>query len=256
MVTNSSFLVLDTQRSSDASNDNTNLSALPSINSNSNKKAFISKSALERAYPLGLSPNQSLMWFSTSTTNNKEESKDKDHKMSYSEKRDYYRERAGYYGGQARDGAKSFGGMMKKYGPVFFATYMGVYVSTVGGLYLGVESGALDPAQMLDWITGNQEETRSSAEVVAEILGKYRLTQDFAEICLEKPHVANLAIAWVATKFTEPLRLAFTAAIVPRIARHFKVGVNPDESEEDAAVEKDGEKPSGEDGKKENEEKK
>jgi hypothetical protein len=211
---------------------------------------------LARAYPIGLSQKQ---WFSASTTTSKKEDKEKDdkHKPSNNEQEGYYRERAGYYGGQARHGAKSFGGMMKKYGPVFFATYMGVYVSTVGGLYLGVESGVLDPAQMLDWITGNHEETRSSAAVVAEIMGKYRLTEGFADICLEKPHVANLAIAWVATKFTEPIRIALTASIVPRIARHFNVGNKAVEDEEGEEVDAEADEATADtDNKKNTEEKK
>jgi hypothetical protein len=33
------------------------------------------------------------------------------------------------------------------------------------------------------------------------------------------PHMANLAVAWIATKFTEPIRLGFAVLIVPKIAR-------------------------------------
>lgn len=213
-----------------------NVSGLPTVHNN----VLISKTVLERAYPLGLSQSHGIVWFSASTTT-KEGEKDKDHKMTSSERRDYYKERAGYYGGKAKSGAKSFGGMMKKYGPVFFVTYMGVYVSTVAGLYVGVESGVMDPTQILDYITGNHEENKTSAEVIADILGKYRLTEGFADTCLEKPRIANLAIAWFATKFTEPIRLAFTASIVPRIARHVygKKAVEDDEEEEASAAEEE-----------------
>jgi hypothetical protein len=48
----------------------------------------------------------------------------------------------------------------------------------------------------------------------------------------ENPHFANLGVAWVANKFTEPARLVFTMAIVPKLARHFGfVKVIEDEDE-------------------------
>ncbi len=37
----------------------------------------------------------------------------------------------------------------------------------------------------------------------------------------EHPRVGTFAIAWVMTKFTEPLRLGFTVATLPSIARFF-----------------------------------
>lgn len=37
----------------------------------------------------------------------------------------------------------------------------------------------------------------------------------------DHPRVGTFAIAWVMTKFTEPLRLGFTVATVPTIARFF-----------------------------------
>mgnify|MGYP000461382904 CR=1 FL=1 len=123
--------------------------------------------------------------------------------------------------------------MMKQYGPVFFGTYLTVYGATLGGLYVGVESGLLDPVVLLGYITGNHEESRSSAVVVAELLQHYTLTESWAETVLEKPHLAQLAVAWVATKFTEPLRLAATAAVTPRVARYFNMGPAKSEDEEE-----------------------
>lgn len=40
-----------------------------------------------------------------------------------------------------------------------------------------------------------------------------------AELIERNPHVANFALAWVATKFTEPVRLLVTVGIVPKVGR-------------------------------------
>ena len=158
---------------------------------------------------LSAAAGRQVMWFSTTKADSETNS---------------YKDRAAHYGNQAKDGAKSFGGMMKTYGPVFIGTYLSVYAMTLGSLYVGVESGVLDPVTILGYITGNHEEARSSAEVVAEMLEHYTITEPFAEMVREKPPVANFAIAWVTTKFTEPMRLGLTAVVVPRVARHFGVG--------------------------------
>lgn len=155
----------------------------------------------------------------------------------------HYREQASHYKDQAKDGAKSFGGMMKRYGPTFLWTYLSVYVATLGGLYVGVESGALDPVLMLGYVTGNHEDLRSSAEVVAELLKHYTITEPFAETVRQKPALANLAVAWISTKFTEPIRFGATMAIVPRVARYF--GVVPKQqvpAEESNKEKQDGDK--------------
>lgn len=37
----------------------------------------------------------------------------------------------------------------------------------------------------------------------------------------ENPKVATIAVAWLMTKFTEPLRVLITVGIVPKIAQFF-----------------------------------
>ena len=165
------------------------------------------------ALPFIASGGHQAMWFSTT---DKGADLTEDHKDKQT-----YRERAADYRDQAKDGAKSFGGMMKAYGPVFIGSYLTIYGITLGSLYLGVESGVMDPVTTLGYLTGNHEEARSSAVVVAELLEKYTITEPFADTVKQKPALANFAIAWVSTKFTEPFRLAATAAVVPRVARYF-----------------------------------
>lgn len=195
------------------------LSALPSVNLT--KNALLRSTLLERAYPLGVGQSP-MFWFSTTNTTKEEEAG----KAEYG-----YRERA-------RSGAKSFGGMMKKYGPTFVATYLSVYVGNLSLFYLGIASGMLDPVMMIGYVTGNHEEVRSTAIVVSELLEKYTITAPFAETVKEKPNLANFAVAWISTKFTEPIRMGVSVAIVPSVARYF--GTIPKTEEEIEKEESEG----------------
>lgn len=121
----------------------------------------------------------------------------------------------------ARKGAKTAKEMLQQYGPVFVGTYMSIYFLTWGTLFVGMDSGLLDPVAILGWIGGNAQEGKSTVHVVVEILEKYSWTAPYAETVEKNPHFANLAVAWITTKFTEPLRLAVTLGIVPKLARHF-----------------------------------
>lgn len=137
-----------------------------------------------------------------------------------------YRDFREHPGQSARDGAKTFGGMLQQYGPVFVGTYVGVYFATLGVLFLGVESGFLDPTGLFNMLGHNDDgETKNTVKLVVDFMEQYELTAKYAHIVEKRPEVANLAVAWIAVKFTEPLRLATSLAITPRIARYF--GVKP-----------------------------
>lgn len=122
----------------------------------------------------------------------------------------------------ARKGAKTAGEMLQQYGPVFFGTYMSVYFISWGLIFAGMDSGLLDPVQIMGYIGGNgAEEGKSTVHLVVEYMEKFPWTRPYANTVEENPHFANLGVAWVANKFTEPVRLVFTMAIVPKLARHF-----------------------------------
>lgn len=124
-------------------------------------------------------------------------------------------------------GAKSVTAMLKQYGPVFVATYMSVYFTTLGALFLGVESGLMDPVglfNMLGHVTTEgaaHGETVSTVQIVIDFMRNHAWLEPYAHYFEKNPEVANLAVAWIAVKFTEPARLAVSVAITPRIARHF-----------------------------------
>lgn len=145
-------------------------------------------------------------------------------------------ENAAKRGGVAvKKGASSIREMIRKYGWTFLSTYFTLYVITLGSLFTSLDTGLLDPSTLKDisintlpWHTGAEaveqdeadaEEIVSAIDMVANYMRKYSWTEDYADLVKRNPHTSNLAIAWVATKLTEPVRLGVTLAIVPRISR-------------------------------------
>lgn len=145
----------------------------------------------------------------------------------------------------AKKGANTVSAMIRQYGPVFVVTYGTVYFTFLGTLFLGIDSGMLDPAKILHFFQGTVTEgadtPKSTVHMVVEILEHYSWTAKYAPIVEKNPHVANLAVAWIAIKFTEPIRLALTLAVVPRLARYFgfvpKKVVEGEEDVEDVTTE-------------------
>ena len=141
----------------------------------------------------------------------------------------------------ARKGAMTAGGMLKKYGPVFIGTYFGVYFTTLGAFYAGVDSGILDPMTVMSYVSSaDGDESKTTVHMVSEFLEHYSFTKEYAPIVEENPHFANLAVAWIAVKFTEPVRLALALAVVPRLANYLGFAAkeedelaSPEEIEED-----------------------
>lgn len=129
----------------------------------------------------------------------------------------------------------SFRTMMKRYGKVFIATYFTVYVSTVMSLFMAVQSGHLDAMYMISLLTGTSspsepggvadpetiKDAATAMKDLVDLLESYTLTRPVAPMVEEYPWTANFAIAWVATKFTEPIRFGATVVLTPPVARFF-----------------------------------
>jgi hypothetical protein len=174
--------------------------------------------------------NQSRLFSATVTPNDKDKTD-----SSFG---DRARERATRARKAGARGAKTAGEMMRRYGPVFVGTYFTVYVSTLAALFGGVDSGMLDPLTIFEWISNPEdhagEDSKTTVALVVEYMENHSMTKPYAHVIEKNPHFANLAVAWVAVKFTEPIRLALTLAIVPKLARHFgfvKVVKAPDGEE-------------------------
>lgn len=129
----------------------------------------------------------------------------------------------------------SFRTMMRRYGSVFFGTYFAVYFSTIGCLFVSVQSGYMDAMYIISLITGSAspmdpggvadpetiKEAKTTVNHLVEFLESYSMTKPVAPMVEENPWTGNLAIAWIATKFTEPIRFAATVAMTPAVARFF-----------------------------------
>jgi hypothetical protein len=127
-------------------------------------------------------------------------------------------------GASARKGAKSVGDMFRMYGPVFVGTYATIYVSTLGALYAGVQSGALDPVALFGWLGQDTGDCHNTVDLVVDFMQKHTWTEAYAPSVEKHPQLANLAVAWIATKFTEPIRLGLALPLTPRVARYFGYG--------------------------------
>lgn len=147
-----------------------------------------------------------------SATTNASSGDDGEKKITMQERRDNARK-------AATKGAKSAREMFRTYGPVFVGTYLTVYAATLGSLFLGIESGALDPAYVLSQVSSESAEAKSTVDVIIDVMNHYPWTQPAVPVLEKHPELANLGVAWVATKFTEPIRLAIAFPLTPRIAR-------------------------------------
>lgn len=96
-----------------------------------------------------------------------------------------------------------------------------------------MDSGLIDPTTLthfqLPWHTGGAEDAASAASAdkedfdssvvfVSSYMKKFAWTAPYSDVMLRNPHMTNLAIAWVATKLTEPIRLTTSLGILRLIS--------------------------------------
>ena len=128
-------------------------------------------------------------------------------------------------GQSAKEGAKTFSGMLRQYGPIFVGTYASVYFTTLGLLFSGVQSGLLDPLALFAYLGSHNptaagvEETATTVHLVVDWMQHYDWTKPYAPYIEQNPAFANFAVAWIAVKFTEPVRLPVALALTPRVSR-------------------------------------
>lgn len=143
----------------------------------------------------------------------------------------------------AKKGVIGVRDMIQKYGFTFLGTYFSMYFCTLGALFAGIDSGLMDPATLMDsvsWIPGihiggggeDGEGTKTTVDIVVQLMQKYEFTKPYVDAVAENPHTANLGVAWIATKFTEPIRLGVSIAIVPRIHKALGRDVPKDDDDD------------------------
>lgn len=105
--------------------------------------------------------------------------------------------------------------MIKKYGYLSVGTYLSIYIMTLGAIYTSLEfdifnaaTFGLDPTSMITKFCNVVETTTGNTQ-----LPTYIKTH---------PSAGIFAIAWVMTKFTEPVRLGVTIYAVPKISKFLR----------------------------------
>jgi len=89
---------------------------------------------------------------------------------------------------------------IKKYGPIGVVTYFGMYGLTLSAMYILVSRGLI-----------------VSTDVIS-LLQKIGLDR-FFDVNEINPKAGHFAVAWILTKFTEPIRFGLTLAVTPSIYR-------------------------------------
>lgn len=114
------------------------------------------------------------------------------------------------------------------HGLTFIALYISLYLFTLGVVFMGIESGLMDPVGMAHWIArrnrrDNDESTSQDAETTIELIMRWfehRGCHGHWVTLLEShPSMANLVFALIAVKLTEPARLGFTLMLLPVLQR-------------------------------------
>jgi Protein of unknown function (DUF1279) len=110
----------------------------------------------------------------------------------------------------------SLTGLCKEYGPLVWNTYWGVYFGTLGGLFVGVQSGVLNPLRLLNTTSTN---TQTVSEYAGSFLQRHARVARYAPFVQRHPMAANFLVAWLIAEALEPIRIATTGVLVPSIAR-------------------------------------
>lgn len=94
--------------------------------------------------------------------------------------------------------------LLKKYGYIGVGVYLGIYVLTLFGIFLLLEEDIL------------------SVNTVLQKLKEYGWDNLINTEDMKTRRKTNFAVAWVLTKFTEPVRFAVTLAVLPLVAKILK----------------------------------
>ena len=105
--------------------------------------------------------------------------------------------------------------MWKRYGMVAIGTYLGIYVSVLSSVFFALDydifraaTFGLDPVAAVKKVCDLVESTTGNTSLPGYIR--------------EHPRVGTFAVAWVFTKFTEPLRLLVAVSVTPSVSRLLK----------------------------------
>ena len=117
----------------------------------------------------------------------------------------------------AASGKKTLKEMWRRYGLVAVGTYFGIYVVTLGSLYVVFSNGFMTASD----VPAGAEHAISTLQHLVERLPDWaeRQVNRLYEKMAAEPRFRSFALAWITCKITEPVRLFLTAVITPRVAR-------------------------------------
>lgn len=105
--------------------------------------------------------------------------------------------------------------LWKNYGIVAIGTYAGIYVSVLSSVFFALEYDVFNAATF-------GFDPAAAVQKVCDLVEYSTGNKGLPAYIREHPKVGTFAIAWVMTKFTEPVRLAVAITIVPSVARFFR----------------------------------
>jgi hypothetical protein len=119
------------------------------------------------------------------------------------------------FGGKQENAVKKgfgFRQLWDKYGYISIGFYVSLYVTTLSSIFMALDFDLFRASTFgLDPI----ESVKKFCDIVENVTGSTKLPG----FIRENPRVGTFAIAWIMTKFTEPIRFGITLAVVPSIAR-------------------------------------
>eukprot|EP00644_Phytophthora_capsici_P006978 jgi/Phyca11/526248/estExt2_fgenesh1_pm.C_PHYCAscaffold_80118 len=110
--------------------------------------------------------------------------------------------------------------LWRKYGIVAIGTYLTMYGSVLGSIYLAIDQGWVRTSKRTSSKgEGQSEETFNLVTTTNKCFAEDMGIAQYLEVERVTSKSGTFLLAWIATKFTEPFRLALTIAVTPRIAR-------------------------------------
>ena len=142
-------------------------------------------------------------------------------------------------------GAHSLKDLVVKHGFSFVGTYFTIWITTLSSIFIALDSGLVDPMTLMNidlpWHSGveaneidvaeTDEDIHSAIDYISMKMKEYKWTEPYAEYVKDNPRISNLAIAVIATKLTEPLRIAACLAVVPKVSRWRGIKVDDEHSD-------------------------
>ena len=110
-----------------------------------------------------------------------------------------------------------FKAMWQKYGYMGIGFYLTVYITVLSSIYFSLDLDLLNAAAF-------GVDPTSAVKKVCNLVETVTGNGFLPGYINDHPKVGTFAIAWVMTKFTEPLRLGLTIAALPTVARVFGRG--------------------------------